>query len=148
MSELLRSENMTYVSLTMTNDSAHSTINELGKFSQLHIVDLNGGGKDAPSKQYQTYKKRLADCVYWEKKLQYFRDEMSRRGVLIPGDDILTPTEIPSADVVEDVQNFLDPIEQDLVLSATFQKENNRQKSEILEKQQVYQVCRSVHIQG
>lgn len=147
MGDLLRSETMTYVSLTMTNDSAHSTINALGKFSYLHIVDLNAGGKEAPSKQYQTYKKRLADCVFWEKKLQYFRDEMGRRGVFVPGDDLYTPNEFKTADVVEDVQQFLDPIEQELVVSATFQKDNNRQRCELIERTHIFQICRSVHIQ-
>ena len=38
---LFRSEDMSYVSVTVTNDAAHETLNEIGKFGRFHFVDVS-----------------------------------------------------------------------------------------------------------
>ena len=99
----------------------------------------------APSRGHLTYKKRLQDCQYWEKKFVSFREEMKRREVLLPPDDT-TAQEIKSQDVLEDIQQFIDPVERELVLSAGFQKDNQRQISELMERQHVLRVCQNVRV--
>ena len=99
----------------------------------------------APSKQHLQYKKRLQDILYWEKKFTSFREEMKRRDVIMPAED-QPPQEIKSADLMEDIQSFLDPIEKELVLSAGFQKDNQRQISELIERQHVLRVCQNVRV--
>jgi hypothetical protein len=39
--DMFRSEDMKYVSITMTNDSAHATVRELGKVQKLHQIDVS-----------------------------------------------------------------------------------------------------------
>ena len=99
----------------------------------------------APSKQHLNYKKRLQDCLYWEKKFTSFREEMKRRAVIVPPDDT-QPQEIKSADLMDDIAAFLDPIEKELVLSAGFQKDNQRQISELIERSHVLKVCQTVRV--
>lgn len=41
--ELFRSQDMKYVSITMTNDSAHATVRELGKVNKMHVIDVSQG---------------------------------------------------------------------------------------------------------
>jgi hypothetical protein len=69
--DLFRSQDMRYVSITMTNDSAHATVRELGHAGCVHVVDLAAAESAgaAPSRELLHYKKRLADCQYWERKL-------------------------------------------------------------------------------
>ena len=38
--DLFRSEDMKYVAITMTNDSANATVRELGKMNKLHVIDV------------------------------------------------------------------------------------------------------------
>lgn len=38
--DLFRSEDMKYVAITMTNDSAHATVRELGKMNKMHVIDV------------------------------------------------------------------------------------------------------------
>jgi hypothetical protein len=147
MSYLYRSESMEYVSITMTNEVSYSTLQSLGYFSKLHIVDLNANNKETQSKQQIAYKKRLADCLYWEKKLANFREEMAKHNIVLPPDDIKT-NEIQSPDLLDELQSFLDPLEKELVLSSAFQKDNNKQINEIIEKKHVLLVTQHVHIQG
>ena len=99
----------------------------------------------APSRGHLTYKKRLQDCQYWEKKFSSFREEMKRREVLLPPDDTAAQ-EMKSQDVLEDIQQFLDPVERELVLSAGFQKDNQRQISELIERQHVLRACQNVRV--
>jgi V-type H+-transporting ATPase subunit a len=146
---LLRSEDMSYVSITMTNDAAHRTITSIGDFGKFHFVDLSNAGKGenhAPSRQHVFYKKRLADCNYWEKKFVSFREEMQRRHVTVPFHDPDDREEIKCADIIEEISNFLDPIERELVLNAGFQKENQRQISDIIERMHVMRVCKDIRI--
>ena len=143
---MFRSEDMSYVSVTVTNDAAHETLNEIGKFGRFHFVDLAAqSATAAPSKQHLAYKKRLQDILYWEKKFTSFREEMKRRDVILPPEDT-PPQEIKSADLMDDIQAFLDPIEKELVLSAGFQKDNQRQISELIERQHVLRVVQTVRI--
>ena len=37
---LFRSEDMSYVSVTVTNDAAYETLMEIGKFGRFHFVDV------------------------------------------------------------------------------------------------------------
>ena len=38
---LFRSEDMSYVSVTVTNDAAYETLMEIGKFGRFHFVDVS-----------------------------------------------------------------------------------------------------------
>lgn len=38
--DMFRSEDMKYVAITMTNDSAQSTVKEIGKMNKLHVIDV------------------------------------------------------------------------------------------------------------
>lgn len=38
--DLFRSEDMKYVAITMTNDSAHATVRDLGKMNKMHVIDV------------------------------------------------------------------------------------------------------------
>ena len=79
--ELFRSGDMKYLSITMTNESSHSTIRELGRLGKFHPIDLSlGESKAGPSKQLTHYKKRVQDCVFWEKKLEFFKQQMINNG--------------------------------------------------------------------
>ena len=70
---------------------------------------------------------------------------MKRRGVILPAED-QPAQEIKSADLMDDIQAFLDPIEKELVLSAGFQKDNQRQISELIERGHVLRVTQTVRV--
>ena len=38
---LFRSQDMKYLAITMTNEAAHATVRELGKFGKFHIIDVS-----------------------------------------------------------------------------------------------------------
>ena len=81
--ELFRSESMRAIRLTITSDAAHHTIREIGKVGAFHLVDLNG--EDAVATEtFVFYKKRVAACSYWEKKLENLEKAMSDHDVAPP----------------------------------------------------------------
>jgi len=49
--DLFRSEDMKYVAITMTNDSANATVRELGKMNKLHVIDVGRHSTALPHAQ-------------------------------------------------------------------------------------------------
>lgn len=151
MSGLFRSEDMTYVRIIMNDDSAYDTVRELGKFKNLHVIDLSteataaahaGGAVVAASadSSYTYYKKRVAACQFWERKLGSFRETLAQYRVPLP--DVLDPRavqvdDIRSADVVEDCRLYIEPVEQALTKNVIFRKEHKKLINEYLEYLQV-----------
>jgi hypothetical protein len=45
MSELYRSEDMSYIRLLMTEEVSYDTVRQLGELAKLHIVDVNNTNK-------------------------------------------------------------------------------------------------------
>lgn len=86
------------------------------------------------------YKKRVAGCQFWERKLQSFRETFAQYRIAVP--DILNPHEvvvddIRSADVVEDCRTYLEPIESALTKNVVFRREHKKLINEYLEYQYV-----------
>jgi len=144
MSFLFRSEDMTYVSITMTNESSYETIKQIGVLGKLHIVDL-AASKDAPSKQHVAYKKRMADCLYWEKRLTQFEEEIRNKDIPLSCNE---PTEVVGGDVLESIAAYLDPIEKDYTMSSQFLKECRSERAMNVEKQHVLNVMQTLELQS
>lgn len=113
-------------------------------------TQLNATTKEAPTRQLQSYKKRLADATFYQKKLSQFADEVARRHIAMPPShhDLSLTTPIKSADIIRDCDAFLEPIERELVLSENFSRDNKRQMNEIIERIHVLTVCASISIQS
>jgi len=139
MSGLFRSEDMTYVRLIMNDDSAYDTVRELGKFKFLHVLDLSAehlasqGAAPAVAastdSSYTYFKKRVALCQFWERKLQTFREAFQQYRIALP--DVLDPDavqveDVRCADVVEDCRAFLEPIESSLAKNVMFRRQHKQ----------------------
>jgi V-type H+-transporting ATPase subunit a len=147
MSGLFRSEDMTYVRVIMADDAAYDTVRELGRFKKLHILDLAeaqqsahpAGGAPAAAaadSSYTYYKKRVALCQFWERKLLSFKDAFTQYRIVLP--DHLDPTavtieDIRSADVIEDCKTFIEPLEASFTKNVVFRKQHKQQINEFIE---------------
>src|SRR5688500_17281127 len=83
----------------------------------------------APSKEHTHYKKRLADCQYWERKLGALEEELAKFN--IPNEGAKTnvdyvPQEIATADILVSTAQLVEPIERDLNIGVNFLRENRR----------------------
>ena len=86
---MTRSEEMQYVTITIPNELVTETVNALGDFGMLHIVDLSTSNE--MSKHQFAYKKRTTEVADLEKKLKGFEDQMVKRGIPIAIEDFETP---------------------------------------------------------
>lgn len=146
MDHLFRSEDMKYIGITMTNDSAHATVRELGKVGKLHLVDLSGSDRGhAGSKQHNSYKKRLQDCLLWEKKLHTLQHELISFGVGLYDGPLLP---VPSADIIATVQSVIEPLENELNSSINFLKENRRLMAQQVERRHTLTLCQDLDLPG
>jgi len=140
MSGLFRSEDMTYVRLIMNDESAYDTVRELGKFKKLHILDLSAEGTAAAGaapapvvssaeSSYTYYKKRVAVCQFWERKLLAFRDAFAQYHVKLP-DALDTGSvrveDVRCADVIEDCRAWLEPLESSLAKNVLFRRQHKQ----------------------
>eukprot|EP00808_Paulinella_micropora_P009153 g32929.t1 len=105
MGGLFRSQEMTYVRLLMTREAAPGIVRALGKAGFFHFVDLSND--ESPSEAYLQNKQRVVNCVFWERKLNSFRDLMKEANVAAPPVDT-EPREMRVSDVLEDVQQFVE----------------------------------------
>jgi len=143
--ELYRSQDMTYVRITMSVDAAQQTIYELGTHGKFHVVDL--APKDVPTKQYLFYKKKVQDCIYLSNKLKLMEDAMRRYNVPLH-EEFFEPTRA-NFDVLEQFNTFIYPIERELSLNESFYLDNKRQMAELTERKIVLERCRyNVHSRG
>lgn len=149
--ELFRSEDMTYVSITMTNDSAHATVKEIGKFKLMHVVDLGASEGQAPSKEHTHYKKRLGDLQLWERKLNTLAEELTHFD--IPNEGARTnvdyvPQEIKTADILTSVQQLVEPVERELNANVNFLKENRRLIAQQIERRHTLTLTKDLDLAG
>lgn len=143
---MFRSQDMQYVHITMTNESAHNTVRELGLFGKLHIVDLSAG-KEIPSKQHFAYKKRVADCLYWEKRLSNLEEEINRQNIPLPlRDDELRRDNGRVGDAIDTVQQYLDPIEREYTLGVNVLREARAQRAALVERRYVLRSCQDISL--
>jgi len=147
MSGLLRSEDMNYVRILMSDDNAYDTVREIGKFGKLHVVDLSADPANAAAaaaaavathseSSFTFYKKRIAACQYWERKLLSFHEAFEQYRVNLP--DALDPLavhvdELRVADVVEECRLFLEPLEAAVSKNVAFRKQHKQQMNEYME---------------
>jgi len=150
--ELFRSEDMKYVAITMTTEAAHATVRQIGQMNKMHVIDLGATEGQAPSKEHTHYKKRLADCQYWERKLNGLADELKKFDIPNEGDLTVNPDYVPqpiqSADVVDSVQQVVEPIERELNASVNFLRENRRLIAQATERRHTLQLCKDLDLAG
>lgn len=138
MAYLLRSQDMAYVKITMVNEAATAVVMEMGKFGKLHLTDLSE--RDHPTPQFVNFKKRVAQCVFWEKKLQAFRDVTERYNVPIPKGQ---PLEVKhTGDKLVQIQDFLEPLEKELTMNIQYVEQTT---TDMLRKREFLQVLRVFH---
>jgi len=119
MGGLFRCENMKYIQLVLDEESARETIQALGEFRMLHIEDHG-----APERRlYKDNKRRILECISWQRKLQDFRDVMVRNDVEPPGPEIEAGAWSPAGDTLEQIQRYFDQLEKDLIVQINFKVE-------------------------
>jgi hypothetical protein len=77
MASWFRSKDMTYVSIIVNEDAAHTCISDLGRMDVLQVVDLNPGLTPF-QRRYVSYIKRIDEL---ERKVKYFAEEMGKFGI-------------------------------------------------------------------
>lgn len=133
MSGLYRSEDMQYVRLLMTDDAAYPTIRELGNFGKLHVVDLTATRGEGQSELHTFYKKRVAACQFWERKLLSFRELFGQFAVVSPGYGV-TAVDHVYADVLEALNDFIEPQEEQITKNIVFKRQQATQVAELNER--------------
>jgi len=149
--EMFRSEDMKHVAITMTNDAAHATVKEIGRFAKMHVVDLGAAEGHAPLKEHTFYKKRMADCQYWERRLASLTEELERFNIYNEGARAnidYVPEEIDTSDIIATVAQSIEPLEAELNSSINFIKENRRIISSQIERRYTLQLCKDLDLAG
>ncbi|XP_022985778.1 V-type proton ATPase subunit a1 [Cucurbita maxima] len=76
--DLMRSEKMTFVQLIIPVESAHRAISYLGELGILQFRDLNAD----KSPFQRTFVNQVKRCAEMSRKLRFFKDQISKAGVL------------------------------------------------------------------
>lgn len=76
--DLMRSEKMTFVQLIIPVESAHRAISYLGELGILQFRDLNVD----KSPFQRTFVNQVKRCAEMSRKLRFFKDQISKAGVL------------------------------------------------------------------
>ncbi|KAM2165982.1 hypothetical protein ACFX1R_040062 [Malus domestica] len=85
--DLMRSKKMTFVQLIITVESTHHAISYLGELGLLYIRDLN-----ADKSHFQrTFVNQVKRCAEMSRKLQFFRDQISKVGLFSSVHPVLKP---------------------------------------------------------
>jgi len=125
MSGLFRSAEFVYARVLLSDESAHATLRQVGRFGRAHIVDLSTKHvATAPTEKQQLYKKRVAQAAYLERKLLNFLPLLDQFGLEAPPLDLI-PSELPGGDALEEVRAALEPLENSItrnVLAAREQR--------------------------
>ncbi|CAM9510331.1 unnamed protein product, partial [Hapterophycus canaliculatus] len=79
MARWFRSEDMSYVSIIVNEDAAHSCISDLGKLGMIQFTDLNPE-LTAFQRRYVAYIKRIDEL---ERKLGFFGEEVKKFGLKV-----------------------------------------------------------------
>lgn len=138
--ELFRSLDMQYVRLTIANDAAHDTMHQLGALGKFHLQDLNASSTQQ-SESFMYYKKRVVQCVQWERKFKRFEEEMEKNEVEAPLADVAT-VEYEFADVLTAIKGYVEPIESDLGRNLEYKVQETRKMNELFERSVVLEVCK------
>ncbi|KAB2614848.1 vacuolar proton ATPase a1-like [Pyrus ussuriensis x Pyrus communis] len=85
--DLMRSEKMTFVQLIIPVESAHRAISYLGELGLLQFRDLNAD----KSPFQRTFVNQVKRCVEMSRKLRFFRDQISKAGLLSSVHPVLQP---------------------------------------------------------
>lgn len=139
---LFRSEDMQYVRITMKNEAAVPTIQELGRFSLFHFEDLVADASE-PSESFLYYKKRLVQCTGWERRLRQFEDAMTENKIPVPAPDIAVP-ELDNEDVLVSIKSFLEPLERDLERNVEYRNSESRALNALRERSIVLENLKDV----
>ena len=125
MGELYRSRSMSYVRLLMAEESAYDSIRHLGDWGQLMVVDLAAVNVQAQlSERVTRLKKRIASCLYWEKRLETLRDTMKEYGVELPETtEDVSVVDVRQADVLEAAAGYIEPLDAAISKNIQFKKE-------------------------
>lgn len=140
MTNLFRSETMTYVQMVLNEESATEIIRTLGEFKKLHIEDH---GK--PDRRlYKETKRKLLDCVAWERRLMNIRSIMQQNNVVPPGPEVkVADAPRPRGNFMDAIQRAFGPIEQELTIQLKFKIEETIALNAQIEHQYVLQ-----HVMG
>lgn len=146
--DMFRSESMSYVQVTMPTDAAQLTISALGDFGKLHVMDLSDG--ENTSKQFMVYKKRAVQCAFWLKKLEYFKKMLGEYGVPEPQNSSwdIQQDSLESADVLHEIEEYLEPLENEIVQSLVVKKANENQIYQSLQASHVLRICQDLEFAG
>ncbi|CAB4313180.1 unnamed protein product [Prunus armeniaca] len=85
--DLMRSEKMTFVQLIIPVESAHRAISYLGELGLLQFRDLNSD----KSPFQRTFVNQVKRCAEMSRKLRFFRDQISKAGLLSSVHPVLQP---------------------------------------------------------
>ncbi|BBH04907.1 vacuolar proton ATPase A3 [Prunus dulcis] len=85
--DLMRSEKMTFVQLIIPVESAHRAISYLGELGLLQFRDLNAD----KSPFQRTFVNQVKRCAEMSRKLRFFRDQISKAGLLSSVHPVLQP---------------------------------------------------------
>jgi len=102
-------------------------------------VDI-GGQEGNQSEQYMYFKKRVASCFYWERKLQGFREAMKENDVMAPGMEV-SPAEV-KGDVLSGVKTWAETAEKELEQHLEYKKQFETLINEQRERKHVLESCR------
>ncbi|XP_021717099.1 V-type proton ATPase subunit a1-like isoform X2 [Chenopodium quinoa] len=85
--DLMRSEKMTCVQLIIPVESAHRAISYLGELGLLQFRELNAD----KSPFQRTFVNQVKRCAEMSRKLRFFKDQISKAGLLISGHPGMQP---------------------------------------------------------
>ncbi|CAJ1956020.1 unnamed protein product [Sphenostylis stenocarpa] len=85
--DLMRSEKMTFVQLIIPVESAHRAISYLGELGLLQFRDLNAD----KSPFQRTFVNQVKRCAEMSRKLRFFKDQISKAGLLSSSRTVLQP---------------------------------------------------------
>jgi len=128
----------------MTATSAHDTMHYLGKFSKLHFVDLSPTD-GSTTENFLTYKKKVVDCGYLERKLTGLKTLMEKNDIPVPKPDVLA-NELKVTDVIAECQSYISEVESELDRHLKVQTEFSHQLSEQNEFRHVLKTASSLPI--
>ncbi|XP_042499594.1 V-type proton ATPase subunit a2-like [Macadamia integrifolia] len=129
--ELFRSESMQLVQLIIPIESAHLTISNLGDLGLIQFKDLNA----EKSPFQRTYATQIKRCGEMARKLRFFREQMSKAGLLLPSTTPMTQVDID----LDDLEVKLGELEAELMEINANSEKLQRTYNELLEYKLVLQ---------
>ncbi|XP_010437006.2 PREDICTED: V-type proton ATPase subunit a3 [Camelina sativa] len=128
--DLMRSETMQLVQLIVPMESAHLTVSYLGDLGLVQFKDLNS----EKSPFQRTYAAQIKRCGEMARKIRFFKDQMSKAGVL-PKESLEKESDID----LDDVEVKLGELEAELVEINANNDKLQRSYNELMEYKLVLQ---------